>query len=171
MTIRKIIYLPDSRLRKQSAKVEDFDKNLEKLIDDLFETMYEAKGVGLAAPQVGINIQLAVIDVTGEKKNQLVLINPEIINMSGETQYDEGCLSIPGSFDKVIRATTVTVRAQNKTGEFFEIEAGGLLGECLQHEIDHLHGKLFIDLLSPLKRAIVRKKLEKYKRQLPKKDE
>lgn len=171
MTIRKIIYLPDSRLRKKSAKIEEFDKNLEKLIDDLFETMYEAKGVGLAAPQVGINIQLAVIDVTGEKKNQLVLINPEIINTSGETQYDEGCLSIPGSFDKVVRATSVTVRAQDKTGEFFEIEASGLLGECLQHEIDHLHGKLFIDLLSPLKRAIVRKKLEKYKRQLPKKDE
>lgn len=171
MAIRKIIYLPDARLRKESTKIDNFDKNLELLINDLFETMYYAKGVGLAAPQVGINIQLAVIDVVGDKQNQIVLINPEIIKKDGETQYEEGCLSVPGAFDQVIRATSVTVKAQDKNGDFFEIEGSGLLGECLQHEIDHLNGKLFIDLLSPLKRTIARKKLEKYKRQQSKDEE
>ena len=165
MTIRKIIYLPDARLRKVSKDITTFDDELQTLIDDMFETMYDARGVGLAAPQIGINLRLSVIDVEGDKKNQIVIINPEIIESHGSTDYQEGCLSVPGSYDTVTRAEKVKVKALDRFGKPFEIEADGLLGECLQHEIDHLNGKLYIDLLSPLKRSIARKKLEKFKRQ------
>ncbi len=164
MAIRKIIYLPDNRLRAVSAKVTEFNDELQTLIDDMFETMYDARGVGLAAPQIGINLQLSVIDVKGDKSEQIVIINPEVVERDGEEIYQEGCLSVPGAYDKVKRARWVKVKALDRDGKPFEIEADGLLGECLQHEIDHLNGKLFIDLLSPLKRAIARKKLEKYKR-------
>ena len=126
--------------------------------------MYHAHGVGLAAPQIGVNLRLSVIDVLGDKTQQLVIINPEIIAMEDEMEYMEGCLSVPGSYDTVIRAKQVTVRALDRTGKPFEITADKLLGECLQHEIDHLHGKLFIDKLSPIKQAMIRKKLEKFKR-------
>lgn len=162
MAIHKIIYLPDPRLRKVSSKIEVFDDKLQTLIDDMFETMYHAKGVGLAAPQIGINIRLSVIDVNGDKKQQLVLINPEITSREGEEEYQEGCLSVPGTFDKVKRAKTVTMKALDRNAKPYEMTATGLLGECFQHEIDHLNGKLYIDLLSPLKRNIVRKKLEKF---------
>ena len=165
MAIRKIIYLPDSRLRQMTAPVLTFDAALQTLIDDMFDTMYHARGVGLAAPQIGVNLRLSVIDVLGDKTEQLVLVNPEIIEAVGLTEYQEGCLSVPGAYDTVVRANRVTVRAQNRAGEFFERTADGLLGECFQHEIDHLNGKLFVDLLSPIKRAMARKKLEKYKRQ------
>ncbi|MBA2652738.1 MAG: peptide deformylase [Tatlockia sp.] len=165
MTLRKIIYLPDARLRQVSKPVEHFDDALQTLIDDMFETMYHAKGVGLAAPQIGINLRLSVIDVTGDKKEQLVLINPEIIASEGEFEYEEGCLSVPGAYDKVIRAEKVTIRATDRFGKVYEKNGEGVLGECFQHEIDHLNGKLFVDLLSPLKRAIARRKLDKYKRQ------
>lgn len=165
MAIHKVIYLPDPRLRLQSAKIEKFDDKLQTLIDDMFETMYHAKGVGLAAPQIGINLCLSVIDVIGDKSQQLVIINPEIIESHGEVSYHEGCLSVPGSYDHVKRAERVTVRALDRFGKSFDITADGLLGECLQHEIDHLNGKLFIDLLSPLKRSMARKKLEKFKRE------
>src|SRR3990167_6965250 len=164
MTIHKIIYLPDPRLRKMSKKIEIIDDALQTLIDDMFETMYHAKGVGLAAPQIGINIRLSVVDVIGDKTQQLILINPEIIAREGEVDYQEGCLSVPGVYDTVRRAETVTMRAQDRTGAFYEITASGLLGECFQHEIDHLNGKLYIDLLSPLKRTMARRKLEKFKR-------
>lgn len=164
MAIRKIIYLPDSRLRQVSRPVEHFDDALHTLIDDMFETMYQARGVGLAAPQIGINIRLSVVDVSADKTQQLVLVNPEIVESHGETQYEEGCLSVPGAYDTVTRAEKVRIRAQDRHGEFFEMTADGLLGECFQHEIDHLNGKLFVDLLSPLKRAMARRKLEKYKR-------
>ncbi len=164
MTIRNIIYLPDPRLRLQSKPIEQFDDQLQILIDDMFDTMYDAKGVGLAAPQIGINIQLSVIDVIGDKTQQIVIINPEILESHGEVSYQEGCLSIPGAYDTLIRAERVTVKALDRHGKSFEIKANGLLGECLQHEIDHLNGKLFIDHLSPLKRAMARKKLEKFKR-------
>ncbi|MDP1602373.1 MAG: peptide deformylase [Legionella sp.] len=164
MAIRKIIYLPDSRLREISKPVEKFDDALQLLIDDMFDTMYDARGVGLAAPQIGINIRLSVVDVIGDKKEQLVLVNPEIISSEGQAEYEEGCLSVPGAYDKVIRAHKVTLRAQDRKGEFFEMTAEGLLGECFQHEIDHLNGKLFVDLLSPLKRAMARRKLDKFKR-------
>lgn len=165
MAIRKIIYLPDSRLRQVSKPVEQFDDALHRLVDDMFETMYHARGVGLAAPQIGLNIRLSVVDASADKTGQLVLVNPEIIEAHGQTQYEEGCLSVPGAYDTVIRAESVRIRAQDKHGEFFEMTADGLLGECFQHEIDHLNGKLFVDLLSPLKRAMARRKLEKFKRQ------
>ncbi|OYV54622.1 MAG: peptide deformylase [Legionella sp. 21-45-4] len=109
---------------------------------------------------------LSVVDVSSEKNAQLVLVNPEVIHADGREEYHEGCLSVPESFDNVIRAKTVTIRAQDRRGEFFEMTADGLLGQCFQHEIDHLNGKLFVDLLSPLKRAIIRRKLDKYKRQM-----
>ncbi len=165
MAILKIVYLPDPCLRQIAKPVETFDSELQTLIDDMFETMYHARGVGLAAPQVGISKRLSVIDTEGgSKQNQLVIINPEIIRAEGEQEYHEGCLSVPGSYDKVIRAEKVTVKALDRHGEPFEITADGLLGECLQHEIDHLNGKLYIDLLSPLKRNLARRKLEKFKR-------
>lgn len=148
MAIHKIIYLPDERLRKMSAPIETFDDALQTLIDDMFETMYDAKGVGLAAPQIGINKRLSVVDVIGDKTQQLVLINPEIIASSGEVRYQEGCLSVPSVYDTVKRAETVTLRAQDRFGQWYEMTADGLLGECFQHEIDHLNGKLFVDLLS-----------------------
>ena len=165
MTIHKIIYLPDPRLRRVAQPVETFDDELQVLIDDMFETMYDANGVGLAAPQIAIDLRLSVIDVKGDKSEQIVIANPEIIASEGEIEYQEGCLSVPGAFDTVIRAQTVTVRAQDRFGKFFEMTSEGLLAECFQHEIDHLNGKLFIDLLSPLKRTMVKRKLDKFKRQ------
>jgi peptide deformylase len=164
MAIRKIIYLPDPRLRLVAKPVQQFDDALQQLINDMFDTMYDANGVGLAAPQIGISLRLSVVDVEADKRNQLVLVNPIIIASEGTCDYQEGCLSVPGAYDTVKRAKTVTIRAQNRVGEFFEMQATGLMGECFQHEIDHLNGKLFVDLLSPLKRAIVRRKLEKFKR-------
>ena len=164
MAIRKILYLPDDRLRKIAKSVEVFDDNLQVLIEDMFDTMYHARGVGLAAPQIGISMRLSVIDVIGDKANQLVIINPEIVSSEGKKEFDEGCLSVPGAYDKVIRAEKVTVKALDRQGQPFEISADGLLAECLQHEIDHLNGKLFVDLLSPLKRAMARRKLDKFKR-------
>ena len=165
MAIHKIIYLPDPRLRKVSSEVTIFDDKLQTLIDDMFETMYDARGVGLAAPQIGINIRLSVIDVTNDKSQQLVLINPEIIAKEGEQEYQEGCLSVPGTYDTVKRADTVTMRALDRNGQTYEMTASGLLGEAFQHEIDHLNGKLYIDLLSPIKKNLARKKLEKHLRQ------
>ncbi len=164
MAIRKIIYLPDPRLRLRAKPIETFDENLQILIEDMFETMYDARGVGLAAPQIGLSLQLSVIDVIGDKSKQLVIINPEIIASTGEKDFEEGCLSVPGAYDTVVRAEKVTVKALDRLGKPFEIEADGLLAECLQHEIDHLNGKLFMDLLSPLKRMMARKKLDKFKR-------
>jgi peptide deformylase len=164
MAIRKIIYLPDVRLRQPNAPITRFDDALQLLIEDMFDTMYHAKGVGLAAPQIGINLRLSVVDSIGDKKEQLVLINPEVIASEGEMEYMEGCLSVPGAYDKVIRANKVTIRALDRTGQPYEMSATGLLGECFQHEIDHLNGKLFVDKLSPIKQAMVRKKLEKFKR-------
>lgn len=166
MTIRKIIYIPDPRLRAPTLPIETFDDELQILIDDMFDTMYHAKGVGLAAPQIGISLKLSVVDVIGDKSQQLVLINPEIIHSEGQKQYQEGCLSVPGAYDTVTRADKITIKALDRKGKPFEMTANGLLGECFQHEIDHLNGKLFIDLLSPLKRAMARKKLDKYKRQI-----
>ena len=128
MAILKIVYLPDPCLRQIAKPVETFDSALQTLIDDMFDTMYHARGVGLAAPQVGISKRLSVIDTEGDKQNQLVIINPEIIRAEGEQEYHEGCLSVPGSYDKVIRAEKVTVKALDRHGEPFEITADGLLG-------------------------------------------
>lgn len=164
MAVRKILYLPDARLRLVAKPVEVFDEALQKLIDDMFDTMYDAQGVGLAGPQIGVSLRLSVIDIAGDKTNQIVIINPEIISSEGEMEYQEGCLSVPGAYDTVIRARQVTVKALDRHGKPFEISGDGILGECLQHEIDHLNGKLFVDLLSPLKKMLARKKLEKFKR-------
>jgi peptide deformylase len=164
MAIRKIIYLPDPRLRRQSAPVTLFDDALQTLIDDMFDTMYDANGVGLAAPQIGINLRLSVIDVVGDKTQQFVLINPEIIESEGRVEYQEGCLSVPSAYDKVYRAERVTIRALDRHEKEYTHTSDGLLGECFQHEIDHLNGRLFIDLLSPFKRTMALRKLEKFKR-------
>ena len=166
MTIRKVVYLPNEVLRQVGKKVEHFDNALHTVIEDMFETMYHTKGVGLAAPQIGISLQLAVVDVIGDKTQQFVLANPKILVLDGEKEYQEGCLSVPGAYDTVIRADKVTIQAQDRFGELFEMTADGLLGECFQHEIDHLNGKLFIDLLSPLKRSVARRRMDKYLRSI-----
>ena len=165
MALLKILYLPDERLRKVSEPVETFDNALQILIDDMFETMYDAKGVGLAAPQVGVNLRLSVIDVSANKTEKLVFINPEIVESRGQEKFQEGCLSVPGAQETVVRANFVKVKALDRHGKPFEVEATDLLAECLQHEIDHLNGKLFIDLLSPIKRQRARRDLEKYLRE------
>ncbi len=165
MAIRKILYLPDDRLRKVAKPVETFDESLQTLINDMFDTMYHARGVGLAAPQIGISLRLSVIDISGDKTQQLVIINPEIVSSQGEKEFEEGCLSVPGAYDTVVRAEKVTVKALDRHGNPIELTGEGLFGECLQHEIDHLNGKLFVDLLSPVKRLMARRKLEKFKRQ------
>ena len=164
MAIRKIIYLPDPRLRQVTTAIDTFDEPLQLLIEDMFDTMYDANGVGLAAPQIGISLCLSVVDVIGDKSQQLVLVNPKIIATEGQVEYEEGCLSVPGAYDTVLRAEKVTIQAQDRFGKPFEMTADGLLGECFQHEIDHLNGKLFVDLLSPIKRAMARKKVDKFKR-------
>ena len=161
----EILHFPDPRLRERARPVETFDDELQRLIEDMFETMYDAPGVGLAATQVGIDKRLSVIDVSEEKDDRLVIINPEIVEMGDLVQVQEGCLSVPGHYDKVRRAETCRVRALDRNGEPFEIEGEGLLAQCLQHEIDHLHGRLYIDQLSALKRSRIRKKLLKEQRQ------
>ena len=130
MAIRKILYLPDERLRQVAKPVEHFDEALQTLINDMFDTMYNARGVGLAAPQIGVSLRLSVIDVLGDKRQQLVIANPEIIATEGEAEYQEGCLSVPGAYDMVIRANKVTIRALDRFDKSFEMTADGLLGEC-----------------------------------------
>jgi peptide deformylase len=164
MTKRTVIYLPDPRLRQETLAITEFDEKLQTLIDDMIETMYAEDGVGLAAPQIGISLKLAVIDVSEERNQAFVIINPEIIERSAEELMSAGCLSVPGVYEKVPRATKVKVRALDRYGKPFEIEGDGLLAHCLQHEIDHLNKKLIVDYLSPLKRELARKKLEKFKR-------
>jgi peptide deformylase len=160
-----ILHFPDERLRTIAQPVEAVDDALRALIDDMFETMYDAPGIGLAATQVDVHKRLVVIDVSEEKNEPLVLINPEILEKGGEEEMDEGCLSVPGIYEKVQRADRIRVRALDRNGESFELETDGLLAVCIQHEIDHLDGKLFVDYLSSLKRQRIRKKLEKQLRQ------
>lgn len=151
------------RLRNKGKTIEDFGAKLQTFIDDLFETMYHVNGVGLAATQVGVAQAVAVIDISREKNQPLVLINPEIVESSEINMMEEGCLSVPNFYDAVPRAKFVTMRALNRDGKSYEISAEGLLAEAIQHEIDHLHGKLYIDYLSPLKQKRIRQKLEKIK--------
>lgn len=160
-----ILHFPDERLRTVAKPVEQVDDALRALIDDMFETMYDAPGIGLAATQVNVHKRLVVIDVSEEKNEPLVLINPEILAREGDEEMDEGCLSVPGIYETVRRADRIKVRALNRHGEAFELETDGLLAVCIQHEIDHLDGKLFVDYLSTLKRQRIRKKLEKQMRQ------
>lgn len=166
MTILKIVYHPHPVLYKVAEPVTQFDDALVTLIHDMYETMYHANGVGLAAPQIALAKRIAVIDVSDSRDQPFCIINPEIIEREGgEELMEAGCLSVPHTYDKVPRSLIVTVRAQNEKGEFFEIKGDGLLSHCLQHEIDHLDGKLYIDHLSPLKRLRQIKKMEKNLRQ------
>jgi len=159
--ILTILEFPDERLRKKAAVVKVVDDKIRRLLDDMLETMYDSRGVGLAATQVDVHQRIVVIDVSDDKEAPLILINPEIIEKDGVKEAEEGCLSVPGFFEKVTRAEHIRVRALNREGEIFEIEATELLAICIQHEIDHLDGKLFVDHISPLKRQRIKKKLEK----------
>ena len=158
-----ILEFPDPRLRTVAAPVTVFDA-CSISIDDMFETMYAAPGIGLAATQVNVHQQLLVLDMSEEKNQPLVLINPTILAKEGEQVYQEGCLSVPGIFADVDRADRITVEALDRHGKPFKLDAEGLLAVCIQHEMDHLAGKLFVDYLSPLKRDLVRKKLDKQRR-------
>lgn len=160
-----ILEFPDPRLRTIAATVTVFDAALHAQIDDMFETMYAAPGIGLAATQVNIHKRLLVLDVSENKEGRLVLINPELLEQHGIEEMEEGCLSFPGIYAKVQRADAVKVRAQDEHGAVFELEASGLLAVCIQHEMDHIEGKLFVDYLSPLKRDRIRKSLEKKHKQ------
>lgn len=166
MTVHKVIFLPDPRLRAPTQTIEVFDDELRRLVDDMIETMYASDGIGLAAPQIGISKKIAVIDISKERNKPFCIINPEILEKEGEELMDEGCLSVPGAYDKAPRALKVKVRAFDRNGKSFEIEGDGLLAHCLQHEIDHLYGKLYVDYLSPLKRNLAMRKLEKVKRRV-----
>ena len=159
-----ILEFPDPRLRTKAQPVDVFDQDLQNLIDAMFVTMYAAPGIGLAATQVNVHRQLLVLDVSEEKDRPLVLINPKIVASEGSQTYQEGCLSVPGIFADVERADQITVQAQDRHGQTLTLQADGLLAVCIQHEMDHLLGKLFVDYLSPLKRELVRKKLEKQRR-------
>jgi len=159
-----ILEYPDPRLRTKAQPVTVFDAVLQALVDDMFATMYEAPGIGLAASQVNVHKQLLVLDVSEEKNAPMVLINPKIIASEGSQTYQEGCLSVPGIFADVDRADRITVESLDRHGNVQNFEAEGLLAVCIQHEMDHLIGKLFVDYLSPLKRELVRKKLEKQRR-------
>jgi peptide deformylase len=161
LSVLTILEFPDERLRKKAVAVETVDSDVKKLVDDMLETMYTAKGVGLAATQVNIQQRIVVIDISEEKDKPLCLINPEIIAKDGVEESEEGCLSVPGFFEKVKRADHIKVKALNKEGQPFEFEANDLLAVCVQHELDHLEGKLFVDYLSALKRQRIKKKLEK----------
>ncbi|HVQ33797.1 MAG TPA: peptide deformylase [Lysobacter sp.] len=168
MALLPILEFPDPRLRTKAAPLEPAhlaDPAFQRLVDDMFETMYEAPGIGLAASQVDVHQRFMVIDVSEEKNRPLVFVNPEILERSGEQVYQEGCLSVPNIFADVTRANEILVRALDRNGQSFELRVDGLLAVCIQHEMDHLEGKLFVDYLSPLKREMVRKKLAKAKRQ------
>lgn len=165
MAILPILEVPDPRLKTVSEPVTEFDDKLQTLIDDMFETMYDAPGIGLAATQVDVHQRLLVIDVSEDHSEPLVFINPEVEVLDDTLgEYDEGCLSVPGFYETVNRPRRIRVTALDRNGEAFTRELEGLLAICLQHEIDHLDGKLFVDYLSPLKRQRIRKKLEKSQR-------
>lgn len=162
--ILNILEYPDPRLKKVAAPVTTFGPDIQRLVRDLAETMYAAPGVGLAATQVDVHKRVIVIDISEARDELRVFINPEILEAQGEAECEEGCLSVPGYYDKVTRAANVRVRAQDEHGKPFELAADGLLAVCIQHEMDHLVGKVFVDYLSPLKRARLASKLKKKQR-------
>ena len=164
MALLNILHFPDPRLRTVSKPVTEFDDDLRQLVADMFETMYEAPGIGLAATQVDRHIRLLVLDVSEDRSRPRCLVNPEILEADGDEEMDEGCLSVPGFYEKVRRAEHIRVRAQDENGETSEFEAEGLEAVCIQHEMDHLEGKLFVDYLSNLKRNRIRSKLLKQQR-------
>ena len=166
MALLPILHYPDPRLHKVAKPVQAVDDRIRQLVRDMAETMYDAPGVGLAATQVDVHERVVVIDVSEEGNNLLVLINPEITWRSDERQvYEEGCLSVPGVYDEVERAAKIHVRALNEQGEPFEFDAEGLLAVCVQHELDHLLGKVFVEYLSPLKQNRLKTKIRKQERE------
>jgi peptide deformylase len=164
MAIREILHYPDPRLRTVAKPVEVFDDSIRTLVKDMAETMYEAPGIGLAATQIDVHQRIIVIDITPDKSDLKVLINPQLSDLKGETSIEEGCLSVPGVYDNVQRAERVHLTAMDENGNPYEMEAEGLLAVCIQHEIDHLDGKVFVDYLSPLKQQRIGKKLQKRQR-------
>ncbi|MBM7456165.1 peptide deformylase [Oceanisphaera litoralis] len=163
--VLEVLRFPDERLRTIAKPVTEFTPMLQQMVDDMFETMYAEEGIGLAATQVDFHQRLIVIDVSEDRQQQLVLINPEVLEQSGSTGIEEGCLSVPGARALVERAERIKIRAQDRHGQTFELEADDLLAICIQHEMDHLIGKLFVDYLSPLKRQRIRQKMEKLAKQ------
>ena len=164
MALRPILHYPDPRLRTVAQEVETVDDEIRTLVDDMAETMYEAPGIGLAATQIDVHKRVIVIDVSQERDDLRVFINPKIVARDGESIHEEGCLSVPGIYEQVRRAETVTVQALGRDGQPFELEAEDILAVCIQHEIDHLDGKVFVDYLSPLKQQRIGKKLQKRER-------
>jgi peptide deformylase len=162
--ILPILEYPDPRLKKIAAPVTSFGPEIQRLVRDMAETMYAAPGVGLAATQVDVHKRIIVIDVSEAHDELRVFINPELVEAEGEAECEEGCLSVPGFYDKVTRAAAIRVRAQDEYGKPFELAADGLLAVCVQHEMDHLIGKVFVDYLSPLKRARLAARLKKKQR-------
>ena len=165
MALRTILEFPDARLRTRARPVTVFNAALGTLIDDLFETMYAAPGIGLAATQVDVHQRVIVIDISSDRSGALALVNPEILSREGEASTEEGCLSVPGIFDEVRRAAKIRLRFQDVHGEVLENDYEDILAVCIQHEMDHLEGKLFVDYLSDLKRERIRKKLDKERRE------
>jgi peptide deformylase len=161
MSVLQVLHFPDERLRKIAAPVKEVNADIQRIVDDMFETMYAEDGIGLAATQVDIHQRIIVIDISENRDEPLVLINPELLEKHGETGIEEGCLSVPEHRALVPRAEKIKVRALDRQGQSFELEADELLAICIQHEMDHLVGKLFVDYLSPLKRQRIRQKLEK----------
>jgi len=161
MALLNILTFPDARLRTKATPIDEFNDELGQFIDDMFETMYDAPGIGLAATQVDLHKQLVVVDVSEDKSEAYCFINPVITYKEGEEICQEGCLSVPEFYADVTRAENIKVKAQDRNGKEFEMEAEGLLAVCIQHELDHLKGKLFVDYLSPLKQKRLRKKMEK----------
>jgi len=165
MALLEILHFPDPRLRKKALPVDKVDDQIRQTVSDMLETMYAAPGIGLAATQVNIQQQIIVLDISEDKNSPMCLINPEIVSANGFEEMQEGCLSVPGIFENVERAEEITVQALDEKGKQFSCQADGLLAVCIQHEIDHLEGKLFVDYLSPLKRQRIKKKLLKYMKQ------
>jgi peptide deformylase len=165
VSILTILEFPDKRLRTVAKEVNQVDANIKTLVDDMLETMYSAKGVGLAATQINVHQRVIVMDISENKDEPICLINPKIIAQDGVEESEEGCLSVPGFFETVRRAERITVQALNRDGESFELEANDLLAVCIQHEMDHLQGKLFVDYLSAFKRNRIKAKLEKIHKQ------
>jgi peptide deformylase len=161
MAILDVLRFPDERLRTVAKKIQNVDKSVSELISDMFDTMRDENGIGLAATQVNVHKRLVVMDVSENQDDPMVFINPEITHKEGKTISEEGCLSVPNNYAQIERAEKITVSALDKTGEPFTLEADGLLAICIQHELDHLKGKLFVDYLSPLKRQRIKTKLEK----------
>ena len=161
MAVLEVLHFPDPRLRKKAIPIKRIDENIEQMAKDMLETMYAESGIGLAATQVNVQKRLVVIDLSQEKSSPLVLVNPEIISASGSEEMQEGCLSVPDVYETVQRFERVKIRYLTLENEAIELETDGLLAVCIQHEIDHLDGKLFIDYLSPLKRTRLTKKIEK----------